>query len=152
MCCECVRYHKKCGDWGGCVDGIQTKGCEDLNACGTEEDKPVEERECLESCVENWNCTNWTFSTNFSISVGFGDGSGDGSYSCIQERNCTDINFCGIENNKVLEERECLGSNENFSEQFENCEPGNLTFYPFGDIIHYYQEVIGPEGNLCKIK
>jgi len=104
------------------------------------------------TCIENWNCTNWTFSTNLSVSLDFGSEEGYGSYSCVQKRNCTDNNFCNTEDDMPDEIRECPGSNEDYPQQFENCEPANQTTYPFGDIIHYYEEVIGPEGNLCKIK
>jgi hypothetical protein len=36
----------QCTEWGNCTDGIQTRVCEDLNDCGTEENKPDESQEC----------------------------------------------------------------------------------------------------------
>ena len=37
-----------CDDWSGCVDGKQTRDCNDLNICGTYNSKPVEEQSCSE--------------------------------------------------------------------------------------------------------
>jgi len=37
-----------CGSWSSCVEGIQTRACIDGNACGTEELRPDEMRECEE--------------------------------------------------------------------------------------------------------
>jgi len=35
-----------CDDWSDCQNSTQTKTCEDLNNCGTYEDKPNEQRSC----------------------------------------------------------------------------------------------------------
>jgi len=38
-----------CSKWNDCIKGNQTRVCEDLNFCGTIEDKPCEQRECIPS-------------------------------------------------------------------------------------------------------
>ncbi|MBD3312046.1 hypothetical protein GF352_01155 [archaeon] len=35
-----------CTDWSGCVDGVQTRTCTDVNECNTTTDKPDESRSC----------------------------------------------------------------------------------------------------------
>lgn len=35
-----------CTDWSECVEGIQTRECEDVNDCGTDQDKPLESQPC----------------------------------------------------------------------------------------------------------
>lgn len=35
-----------CSEWSKCQDGLQTRTCNDLNKCGTEEDKPLESQPC----------------------------------------------------------------------------------------------------------
>lgn len=37
-----------CSDWSACKGDIQIRQCVDINECGTEENKPVEVRECQE--------------------------------------------------------------------------------------------------------
>jgi len=43
-----------CTEWSECIDGQETRICEDLNNCGTEENKPEESQECCfsETCSE----------------------------------------------------------------------------------------------------
>lgn len=36
----------RCGDWGKCENGIQTRICEDINKCGTKKSKPDIQRVC----------------------------------------------------------------------------------------------------------
>jgi hypothetical protein len=36
-----------CSDWSACVNWTQERVCEDENGCGTEEDRPEEERACV---------------------------------------------------------------------------------------------------------
>ena len=44
---ECLE-NWECSDWGPCTpEGIQTRTCIDANECGTEEQKPETERECV---------------------------------------------------------------------------------------------------------
>jgi hypothetical protein len=43
-----------CSKWNECLEGNQTRVCEDLNSCGTMDNKPYELRECLKiQFVEN---------------------------------------------------------------------------------------------------
>lgn len=35
-----------CTDWSSCSDGLQTRACEDVNTCGTEQNKPLESQPC----------------------------------------------------------------------------------------------------------
>ncbi len=43
----------QCTEWSNCTDGIQTRVCEDLNDCETEENKPDESQECETEPVLN---------------------------------------------------------------------------------------------------
>lgn len=36
-----------CTDWSECINGIQTRECEDVNKCGTEENKPLLVQPCI---------------------------------------------------------------------------------------------------------
>jgi len=36
----------ECTEWSDCIEGEQTRTCDDLNECGTEEHRPKEERKC----------------------------------------------------------------------------------------------------------
>ena len=36
----------RCGDWGECENGIQTRTCEDISKCGTKKSKPDLQRVC----------------------------------------------------------------------------------------------------------
>ncbi len=36
----------RCGDWGECENGLQTRTCEDINRCGTKKSKPYLQRTC----------------------------------------------------------------------------------------------------------
>jgi len=35
-----------CTDWSSCTDGLQTRSCTDANACGTDNNKPIESQPC----------------------------------------------------------------------------------------------------------
>ena len=37
----------KCSDWSNCIDGKQNRKCDDENECGTDENKPPEEKDCI---------------------------------------------------------------------------------------------------------
>jgi hypothetical protein len=45
-----------CTNWRECVDGKQERECIEMNNCGTEVDKPIEERDCEEANEEIINC------------------------------------------------------------------------------------------------
>jgi len=36
----------KCSDWSSCINGIQTRFCTDVNKCGKDDGKPIEDKEC----------------------------------------------------------------------------------------------------------
>ena len=38
-----------CTDWSECLDGTQTRTCTDNNNCGTEDNKPAETRDCVQT-------------------------------------------------------------------------------------------------------
>ncbi len=42
-----------CTEWSECINGIQTRECEDVNRCGTEENKPL----LVQPCIEKRNIT-----------------------------------------------------------------------------------------------
>ncbi|MDO8467854.1 MAG: hypothetical protein Q7S56_02820 [Nanoarchaeota archaeon] len=57
-----------CNSWGSCVNGIQTRACNDLNSCGTSNNKPLETKQCNivpyvsidgGECFPNWDCGDW---------------------------------------------------------------------------------------------
>jgi hypothetical protein len=43
---ELCEERWSCSKWSKCVEGVQTRECEDLNKCGTEKDKPLESQPC----------------------------------------------------------------------------------------------------------
>ena len=45
-CVACVE-NWVCDDWGACLDGEQTRTCNDINSCGTQLNKPNETQECI---------------------------------------------------------------------------------------------------------
>jgi len=79
-----------CADWGGCTDGNQTRVCEDVNVCGTEDNKPELLQSCTDECAEDWNCTEWTECADSS-----------------QTRTCTDSASCGTNISKPEESQSC---------------------------------------------
>ena len=42
---ECIEEWN-CSKWSNCVNGLQTRTCNELNGCGTETNKPREKQEC----------------------------------------------------------------------------------------------------------
>jgi len=77
-----------CTDWSECINGTQTRECNDLNRCGTDAEKPVEEQECA-PCTPDWRC-KWSLC----------DESGYRDYTC------KDINKCGTLEGKPKERTE----------------------------------------------
>jgi|GEM_PF-6842506 len=85
---ECTE-NWECSGWSVCIEGEQTRSCQDINACGTTAQKPVESRSCV-ACTENWNCSEWG--------------------ECIegmQGRTCNDLNKCGTILNRPLLMQSC---------------------------------------------
>jgi len=78
------------GDWGECVNNIQTRTVTDLNECGTEINKPEETTDCSVQCIPNWECNAWSTCTNN-----------------IQTRTCVDSNDCGIVSGKPITTQSC---------------------------------------------
>jgi len=76
----------KCGEWGECEDGEQTRTCEDLKKCRTEKIKPALERACSsegESGDEALKMFNQSQETNegfFSGITGAVIGGGNGGF------------------------------------------------------------------------
>ena len=73
-----------CSNWGVCINGSQSRTCNDLNNCGTEINKPDETQSCV-VCDEDWQCS-WTECLEDDI------------YSYAYD--CVDLNDCGTEFNK----------------------------------------------------
>ena len=85
-----------CTSWSPSVcpqSGIQTQSCQDINNCGTTNNKPQETRSCTYQCTENWDCTGWSACQ-------------DGT----QTQSCTDLNSCGTTVNKPSESQLCTAS------------------------------------------
>ncbi len=93
--------------WGDCINGQQSGIYNDINNCGTINNKPVTIQSCVigglnetinntlinnsdgnnvisetNNCIENWDCENWSECINGTI-----------------RRNCVEINNCGTQNN-----------------------------------------------------
>jgi len=81
-----------CTEWSACEDGTQSRICTDSNACGTEENRPEEERACEtgSGCTESWICEDWS------------ECSGE-----TQSRNCIDISGCGTFEDQPELSRSC---------------------------------------------
>lgn len=92
---ECTEQWK-CSLWRACSNGTQTRSCDDLNDCGTTNNKPNLTKTCYvqplpgNPCTENWQCSDWS--------------------ACINNlftRTCTDANNCGTINDKPTESLAC---------------------------------------------
>ncbi|MAG07594.1 hypothetical protein CMI46_02155 [Candidatus Pacearchaeota archaeon] len=80
----------ECNEWEECIEEEQTRNCNDLNQCGTEETKPELVKHCVIICEENWQCGEWE--------------------ECIdnyQIRECTDLNNCDTQETKPNEIQDC---------------------------------------------
>ncbi|MEK7617241.1 MAG: LamG domain-containing protein, partial [Patescibacteria group bacterium] len=86
----------KCGEWSNCLEGKQTRTCNELNNCGTVNNKPSVLQSCFANetikCVENWRCEDWGACANGA-----------------KRRECNDINKCGSALNKPSSEMSCEG-------------------------------------------
>ncbi|MCK9595891.1 hypothetical protein M0R19_01765 [Candidatus Pacearchaeota archaeon] len=109
----------ECGNWSSCINLNQTRTCTDVNACGTEKNKPTEEQECIDLscagqggiiCTANQNCS--------ALTINASDGS-----CCLG--NCTALNTTNV-SAVVLpiscDDIDCL------IEASENCTLANLTY------------------------
>ena len=54
--CESCISNWSCGEWSNCINGTQTRQCEDLNGCNT--NKPKTEKTCVEQQNKNANQNN----------------------------------------------------------------------------------------------
>lgn len=79
-----------CDNWNECMNGTQTRNCVDVNNCGSEINKPYENKTCEEVCNPNWQCTNWSECLNN-----------------IQIKTCIDKNVCGNDSTKPIENQSC---------------------------------------------
>jgi hypothetical protein len=88
-----------CTGWGDCVDGNQTRTCNDANNCGTTVSKPEETQDCGEeiSCIDP---------DRYEISEGIFNKTNIGVY----EDKCKSDNYFS-EDNKYLIEQTCEGDN-----------------------------------------
>ncbi len=85
-----------CSSWSPSTcpqPGTQTRTCNDLNNCGTTNNKPSEITSCNYICNENWNCPNWSTITC--------------PLSGIKTRTCNDLNNCGTTNNRPTTTTTC---------------------------------------------
>lgn len=87
-----------CGEWGGCVDGVQNRTCWDINNCDVDDGRPIESKSCG-GCVPLWECTPWDPEDCERSDAGE-----------EQVRTCTDSNDCGIDEGKPEENRDCENS------------------------------------------
>lgn len=82
-----------CIEWSECLGGNQIRICVDLNLCGDNLTKPIEEKECPIECTTIWSCSDWQ------------------PEKCqkdeIQTRTCIDSNNCGTSKEKPNVTRFC---------------------------------------------
>lgn len=68
---QCIE-NWKCGEWSGCIGGVESRACLDESDCGTSNLKPVESRDCSScagiTCPDK--CSGSTRLTNGSCSNG----------------------------------------------------------------------------------
>ncbi len=67
----------KCGEWESCVDGVQRRGCKDVNKCFVSTNVPLAVRYCNGTCVEDWKCEWSGCSGGYTVPA------------------CRDLNDCG---------------------------------------------------------
>ncbi|MDD5109963.1 MAG: fibronectin type III domain-containing protein [Patescibacteria group bacterium] len=82
-----------CSGWSSCVSNLQTRSCQDLNACATNVGRPAEIQSCTvtpPTCTPNWYCTAWSACT-----------------AGTQARTCSDRNSCGANTGKPTESQSC---------------------------------------------
>jgi hypothetical protein len=87
---ECLEDWK-CGAWGTCFNGMQTRECTDVNGCGTDQYKPVTRMPCFEYCSARWECADW----------------GSCTASGIQTRECNDAAQCGTRRGMPATQQNC---------------------------------------------
>ncbi len=121
----------KCSGWSICGgNNKETRMCNDVNNCGTSNNKPSESRSC--ECQHDWRCTEWGDCENrqetrtcTDYKCGAGDTLESRSCECEenwqcddwsscgndqQTRPCRDVNNCGTSNNKPIETQGCIPS------------------------------------------
>ncbi len=132
-----------CGDWSTCVNGTQSKTCEDINDCGRA--KSNESRNCIVP-IENLTCSQ------------------KGGVICTSSQNCS-INFINSSNgnkcclgNCTSQSQEMLNCGINidcFIDASEDCTLANLTnnlsinFLGWVQNQSAYYEIRGLESNKC---
>lgn len=103
----------ECSSWSSCENEIKTRSCDDINNCGTTENKPSESMTCeppsdsdqesskdstsdgperyVVSCHEDWQCTYW----------------GECTKEGLKHRTCEDINNCDTEKERPRTVKTC---------------------------------------------
>ncbi len=131
-----------CTEWSNCTDGNQTRTCEDLNNCGTQEDKPslIQECEVLPlSCSEQegYLCSA-TETCNGTIT-----NSSDGDCclgECVLEE--VDVIACGTDITCFIQEAgNCSLSNMTYNSSFVNST--------WRQNDSYYFKIRGLESEKC---
>ncbi|MBT7241552.1 MAG: hypothetical protein HN878_03615 [Candidatus Diapherotrites archaeon] len=93
-----------CTNWSNCDNNNQTRTCTELNQCGTDTNKPIENQTCLstpETCTENWTCTNWSECINE-----------------LQQRTCQVVKDCPDINNQPAIQQSCSTPQINIDEEW----------------------------------
>ncbi|MFT4305095.1 MAG: hypothetical protein ACMXX8_03300, partial [Candidatus Woesearchaeota archaeon] len=113
--CEYCEEDWLCGNWTECtINETQTRSCEDLNDCGTEDDKPnlIQECEYIEPCNPFWDCGV------------YGECNEDG-YKIMT---CIDLNYCDENNYTINYTKECECEENWLCGNWTSCSPdGNQT-------------------------
>ncbi|MBI2043416.1 hypothetical protein HYT25_03440 [Candidatus Pacearchaeota archaeon] len=124
----CEEYWQ-CDEWLECLDGLQTRTCEDLNNCGTVESKPEEEQECvvigtISTCFEqNGNFCNETEICNGSLINSSDNGKCClGNCELVIEETLTQQTFLGNCNEFVYVDSELYGINGYYEQQCGNLK------------------------------
>lgn len=99
-CVYSCTQNFECTQFGGCTElGLKRRTCVDLNHCSDHDpnvttiivkDKPADFATCFNGCEEKWICDAWSSCTNGK-----------------ERRICSEVNSCGSEILKPIEERNC---------------------------------------------
>ncbi len=99
----------ECGNWSECEDGEQGRECIDNNKCGTQNDKPNVEKECVGECENNNDCNSSEMCDNGKCVIA----------ECSSDEDCKD--------NKECDKRKCIEKQIECTTD-EDCEQGETCY------------------------
>lgn len=139
---ECIEDWN-CTEWTECEEESQTRVCEDLNDCNTENDKPDETQDC--EIILNCSEQDGVICSGAQICNGTITNSSDGD-CCLGE--CEEVE---IETITCEEDIDCLINAS------DTCQPANLTYNvsysnsTWEQEADYYYKIRGLEEEKCEV-